>query len=161
RILVVGGSLGVRATLAVILGADHRVEVVVSPLDAVAATPPDLLLLDSDAAQAAGTAIVLKLCDHARAHVLFSSPLDVARLQQDMAARLPGLRMTSYSGRLTNRVIEHVSRHYSRANLELVAHALGISASHLSHAFRDDVETTVKEFITRVRIQAAKYLLRE
>jgi len=161
RILVVGGDLGIRATLAVLLGGDHRVDVVVSPLDALATTPPDLLLLDTHTAQGAGAAVVRDLCGRARAHVFFSSPLDVARLQQDIAAHLPAPRVSSYSSRLTTRVIEHVSRDYPRANVELVACALGISASHLSHAFRDDTAATVKEFITRVRIQAAKYLLRE
>src|SRR5262245_27348805 len=161
RILVVVGDLGIRATLAVLLGDDHRVEVMASPLDALAATPPDLLLLGTHTAHGAGAAVIRNLCDRARAYVFFSSPLDVARLQQDIAAHLPAQRVSWYSSRLTTRVIEHVSRDYPRANVELVACALGISASHLSHAFRDRMATTVKDFITRVRIQAAKYLLRE
>lgn len=59
------------------------------------------------------------------------------------------------------RVVDYVSRHVTTASVEEVAGAIGVSASHLSQLFRAETTMTVKDYVTRVRIEIAKYLLRD
>ena len=57
------------------------------------------------------------------------------------------------------RVATYVGAHYPRVNVEYLAEAIGLSASHLSRAFCDDTTLTAKEYVTHVRIEVARYLL--
>jgi transcriptional regulator GlxA family with amidase domain len=52
--------------------------------------------------------------------------------------------------------VEHVSRHFGeKLRAEDVAQAVHVSAKQLGQEFRDSLGITAKEFITRVRINAA------
>jgi YesN/AraC family two-component response regulator len=59
------------------------------------------------------------------------------------------------------RVAAYVGTHYAHVKVEHVANAVGISAGHLSRVFRDETRMMAKEFVTRVRIEVARNLLRD
>jgi len=57
--------------------------------------------------------------------------------------------------------MEHITQYYNeKLTLESVAKAASISPSHLSHLFKDKAGCTFVEFLTKVRIDSAKHLLR-
>ena len=161
RILVVGGDVGVRATLVVVFSEQYTVEAVRSAEEGLAAGPSDLVLIEVSIADAPNAALIYELRRRARFQLFFTTPLDFDSLQRQIGALFPHLGGLRGFSRLATKSIEHASRHYAKANVELMAEALGLSASRLSHAFREEMAGTLKEFITRVRIEAAKYLLRE
>jgi YesN/AraC family two-component response regulator len=59
------------------------------------------------------------------------------------------------------RVAMYVGTHHARVKVERIAEAIGLSPGHLSRVFRDETTLTAKEFVMRVRIEVARYLLRE
>ena len=59
------------------------------------------------------------------------------------------------------RVATYVGRQYACVKVELIAEAVGLSAGHFSRVFRDETLMAAKEYVTRVRIEVARYLLRE
>ena len=59
------------------------------------------------------------------------------------------------------RVAMYVGKHHVGVKVDRIAEAVGVSAGHLSRVFRDETTLTAKEFVTRVRIEVARYLLRE
>jgi YesN/AraC family two-component response regulator len=59
------------------------------------------------------------------------------------------------------RVATYVGAHYAHVKVERVAAAVGLSAGHLSRVFREETRLVAKEFITRVRLEVARYRLRE
>ena len=62
---------------------------------------------------------------------------------------------------LISRVATYVGTHHVGVKVDRIAEAVGVSAGHLSRVFRDETTLTAKEFVTRVRIEVARYLLRE
>jgi len=68
---------------------------------------------------------------------------------------LPGERLKQ------PRVIAHVCEHFRRTTVEAVADAVGVSPGHLARVFTEQMEMTVKEYVTQVKIEAAKALFRE
>jgi len=57
------------------------------------------------------------------------------------------------------RVAAYLGTHYARVNVEYLAEAIGLTPNHLSRVLRDETTMTAKEYVTRVRIEVARYLL--
>ena len=62
---------------------------------------------------------------------------------------------------LGHRIIQYISDHaFEEITLESASHALGISASHLSHFFSERLHTNFRRFINAIRIEKARMLMR-
>jgi CheY-like chemotaxis protein len=60
------------------------------------------------------------------------------------------------------KALSYISTHYGEAlQVITVAEAIGVSAGHLAHLFPVELRVTVKEYVTKVRIEVAKQLLYE
>jgi two-component system response regulator YesN len=60
------------------------------------------------------------------------------------------------------KALSYISTHYDEAlQVITVAEAIGVSAGHLAHLFPVELRVTVKEYVTKVRIEVAKQLLYE
>lgn len=68
----------------------------------------------------------------------------------------------SQNDELHKAIDDHIAANYSRLDfsLEGMAQELGVSASYLSRFFRDHHGCTISHYISQVRIDAAKHLLR-
>ncbi len=93
-------------------------------------------------------------------------PLCVAYLHILLAGTLHRLSyhpVYDYSeGDLGHRIMRHISDHlYEDLSLETVSHALGISASHLSHFFANKLKVSFRRFINANRIARARLLMRD
>lgn len=65
-------------------------------------------------------------------------------------------------GDLGHRIMRHISDHlYENLSLESVSHALGISASHLSHFFANTLKINFRRFVNANRIARARLLMRD
>ena len=62
---------------------------------------------------------------------------------------------------LVARVATYTGMYHPRVKVERLAEAIGVSAGHLSRVFRDETRLTAKEYVMRVRIEVARYLMRE
>lgn len=93
-------------------------------------------------------------------------PLCVAYLHVLLAGVLHNLTFRpvyDYSERgLGHRILTYISEHaLEEITLESASHALGISASHLSHFFSDRLHTNFRHFINAIRIDKARLLMRD
>ena len=93
-------------------------------------------------------------------------PLCVAYLHVLLAGILHSLSyhpVYDYSEQdLGNRIMRYVSDHAcEEITLESVSHALGISASHLSHFFAEKLHINFRHFINASRIAKARLLMRD
>jgi len=93
-------------------------------------------------------------------------PLCIAYLHVVLAGLLHSLTyrpVYDYSERgLGHRIISYISEHaYEEITLESASHALGISASHLSHFFSERLHTNFRRFINAIRIEKARLLMRD
>jgi two-component system, response regulator YesN len=60
------------------------------------------------------------------------------------------------------KALSYISTHYGEAiQVSTVAEAIGVSVGHLAHLFPVELRVTVKEYVTKVRIEVAKQLLYE
>jgi DNA-binding response OmpR family regulator/AraC-like DNA-binding protein len=60
------------------------------------------------------------------------------------------------------KALSYISTHYAEAlQVITIAAAIGVSAGHLAHLFPIELRVTVKEYVTKVRIEVAKQLLYE
>jgi AraC-like DNA-binding protein/ActR/RegA family two-component response regulator len=58
------------------------------------------------------------------------------------------------------KALSYISAHYAEAlQVITVAEAIGVSVGHLAHLFPVELRVTVKEYVTKVRIEVAKQLL--
>jgi YesN/AraC family two-component response regulator len=60
---------------------------------------------------------------------------------------------------LVARVATYLGTHYARVNVEYLAEAIGLTPNYLSRVLRDETTMAAKEYVTRVRIEVARYLL--
>lgn len=95
-----------------------------------------------------------------------SLPMCIAYLHVLLASVLHSLTyrpVYDYSERgLGQRIIQYISEHaFEDITLENAAHALGISASHLSHFFSERLHTNFRRFINAIRIERARLLMRD
>ena len=93
-------------------------------------------------------------------------PMCVAYLHVLLAGMLHSLTyrpVYDYSERgLGHRILTYISEHaFEEITLETASHALGISASHLSHFFSEHLHTNFRRFINAIRIERARLLMRD
>ena len=93
-------------------------------------------------------------------------PLCIAYLHVLLASTLHNLSyhpVYDYSDRgLGNRIMRYVSEHLCEdITLETVSHALGISASHLSHFFAEKLHINFRQYINANRIARARLMMRD
>lgn len=93
-------------------------------------------------------------------------PLCIAYLHVVLAGVLHNLTyrpVYDYSERgMGHRIISYISDHaFEEITLESASHALGISASHLSHFFSERLHTNFRRFINAIRIEKARLLMRD
>lgn len=93
-------------------------------------------------------------------------PMCVAYLHVVLAGVLHSLTyrpVYDYSERdLGHRILTYISDHaFEEISLESTSHALGISASHLSHFFSEHLHTNFRRFINAIRIERARLLMRD
>jgi YesN/AraC family two-component response regulator len=62
---------------------------------------------------------------------------------------------------LIARVATYVGTHHVGVKVDRIAEAVGVSPDRLSRVFREETTLTARDFVTRVRIEVARYLLRE
>ena len=61
---------------------------------------------------------------------------------------------------MIQRVLQYISEHFTeRLTLESAAHELGISRSHLSHIFSQQLRVNFRQYINTLRINKARFLL--
>ena len=93
-------------------------------------------------------------------------PLCIAHLHVLLASVLHSLTyrpVYDYNDRdLGHRIMMYISSHAcEEITLESASHALGISASHLSHFFSGRMNTNFRRFINAIRIERARLLMRD
>lgn len=65
-------------------------------------------------------------------------------------------------GRCVSQAIEQIRGHYQGPlTVSAIADAIHVSASHLAHRFRLETGMTVKEYVTKVRVEMARRMLLE
>jgi len=93
-------------------------------------------------------------------------PLCIAQLHVLLAGVLHSLSyrpVYDYSEQdLGQKIIAYISGHaFDEITQESAAHALGISVSHLSHFFTEQMHTSFRRFINAIRIDRARFLMRD
>jgi AraC-like DNA-binding protein len=183
-VLVAGGERGWRAALAALLRRCCRVETASTLLRALAHLAgwrPDLVVADLRAIGGPPAAAVAALRHRLPSTALLAvgegpdrlhesagavtlvlpPPIGLARLLEHVASLLPDPPPTPRLGAPVARLVEAVGAGYATARVDALADAVGLSASHLGRLFREQVGLTVRDFVTRVRIEVARELLRE
>lgn len=76
---------------------------------------------------------------------------------------LPLLPMERFAeSGITHQVLQYISQHFKEdLTLESTARALGISRSHLSHIFSQQLNVSFRQYINTLRIDRACFLLRD
>jgi AraC-like DNA-binding protein len=187
-LLVVSGAPDVGGILSVLLVDHFQVRTAATAseaFDAVARTSPDLVLValtgrDDDLAcflrtvhgALEGRIVLIAGPAHAWANGLAEWPVaGVFREPYDLdalVARLIGLvRFNGYRppelrvSRSTARVFAFFSRNHGQPlTLKAIGQAVGVSPGYLVHIFREETGMTLRECLTRIRIEMAKYHLR-
>lgn len=59
------------------------------------------------------------------------------------------------------RVVAHVATRFAHSSVGVIADDAALSSRQLGRVFTEQLGMTVKDYVTRVRLEAAKYLLRE
>ena len=187
RILLAGCPVGLAAALAGALAYHARVESIPADADAITALPPvspDLVVLDVGAAPnphesllwirtrfplAAITIVNVPararesaLGAEAGSATILPRPLVLRDLFESLRAELrPSLRpLPHFSARVVG-VIDHVSAHYAALNMRDLGRSLEKSPYYLSRLFRSETGMTLKAYVNRVRVEAARQLLLE
>jgi DNA-binding response OmpR family regulator len=159
--LIVAPDLGLRASLAVALRTRGRVDAVAglgAAQAVLARTLPDVVIACDQ-----GTAAALR-AQSAAATILTADaqPLDfevlLRTIVEAFAVRHNDVRR--FAGPVPQ-VVAHVARNYQRITVESIAAACALSPGHLARVFADQMEMTVREYVTHVKIEAAKTLLHE
>lgn len=117
------------------------------------------ILFDQLRADFAGLSDLDRLVVRARILTILMFLLRETQVRPRTAARL---RPVSRHGRLMQQAREYVERHYASAiTLDDIASALGVSPYHLCHVFRAESEFSLFAYLTQVRMEKARVLLRE
>jgi len=152
--LVVGGDPGFRASLAVALRTRGRVDAVESPLAArgvLVRTLPDVIVAGDDAVASA-------LCAE-------TVPIVVTDARQPDLQALLGAIVEAFGIRHKDvrpfaaplaAVIAHVGRHSGCTTVEAIAEATGLSPGALARVFTEQMEMTLREYVTHVQSEAAR-----
>jgi DNA-binding response OmpR family regulator len=154
--LIVSAEAGLRAGLAVALRTRGRVDAVAetrAALAVLARTRPDVVVA-SDAAVAAEirahcSTVPVVLIDARRPDfdALLRAILDAFAVHhadvRGFASPLP-------------RVLAHVCAQGGRTSVEAIAGVVGLSCGHLARLFADQMEMTVTEYVTHVKLEAVR-----
>jgi len=184
RILLMGCPVGLAAALTSALAYHARIESIPAEADALAALPPvspDTVVLDLDKAPSAqeglrwirgrfplASVVVLNapgsriLDAEAEGATVLAKPVPLRDLLDGLRADLrPSLReLPHFSTRVVG-IIEYVSTHYAAVNTRELGRVLGKSPYYLSRLFRSETGMTLKTYVNRVRVEAARQLLLE
>ena len=184
-ILLVGCPLGLSATLSASLTSHARVETVPATLAGLSFLPApsaDVIVLDVDHLPL-GDDVIAQLNAHAplaplivlnaprrgtltaddlAAHTVVPAPVTLRALLDTLQRELrPTLSpLPAFGPRVTD-VMEYVSRHYARLSLRDLGGALGTSPYYVSRLFHAEMGQTLKTYVNRVRVEAARRLLVE
>ena len=186
RILLIGCPVGLAAALSGALSHHARFESIPADADAIAAVPPvspDTVVLDVGKAPnppeslmsirtrfPLASIVIVNAPPRARG-VAFAEADDATILPRPLALRdlLDGLRadmrpslhgLPHFSTRVIG-VIEYVSAHYADVNMRELGRMLEKSPYYLSRLFRSETGMTLKTYVNRVRVEAARQLLLE
>jgi len=186
RILLVGCPVGLASALTGALSHHARVESIPAEAGAIAALPPvspDTVVVDVGTAPNPHesllsirtrfplASIVIVNAPPRTRGVAFAEADDATVLPRPMALRdlLDGLRadlrpslhgLPHFSTRVVG-VIEYVSVHYADVNMRELGRELEKSPYYLSRLFRSETGMTLKTYVNRVRVEAARQLLLE
>ena len=154
--VVVTDDAGLRAALAVAVRTRGRVDAVAdvhAALSVVARTRPDVVVASSqgvlDDLRAAGCAAPVVLVEAGRRD--FDAPLRA--IVDAFSARHTDVR--PFTGPVS-RVVAHVAAHAGRTSVETIAVTIGVSPGTLARVFADQMEMTVTEYVTHVRLEAVR-----
>lgn len=159
--LLVSGDLGFRAGLAVALRTRGRVDAVAGTATALAVLArrlPDVVVVGDEATAGA----VRARAADARLVVADGRPLDFEALLREIveafAVRHHGVRRFASP---VPQAIAQVAASYRRVTVESIAATVSVTPGELACAFADQLEMTAREYVTHVKIEAARTLLRE
>ncbi len=97
-------------------------------------------------------------------HLVTSAPLDFDALLNHIALMMPAGREEARARRFSPhvaRVVHRVALTFESVTVCRLADMVGLSEGHLSRVFHEEMGITLKDFIVRVRMEAAKCLLAE
>jgi CheY-like chemotaxis protein/AraC-like DNA-binding protein len=168
HVLIVSRHVGFRASLAVVLRARCRVDAVPGTQAAtgiLAHALPDAAVVDTAPNRYDERPLIHMRERYPAAQIIAvdsRSLPDLGRVLDEtvdvLAPRHRGLR---HFADPVPKVVACVAEQYPRLRVATVAEDLGLSSRHLARVFVEQMGMGVKDYITRVRIEAAKYLLRE
>ena len=177
RLLLVGCPIGLTAALTASLSGYARVDTV--PADRLDGAPlsPDTVVLDLGGPDPGGAvarvaarfplssiiainAPATGMGGDSVVVTALSRPTSTREILAELAASLrPSVRaLPRFSARVLS-VISHVSTHVADVTIDELGRALGMSPYYLSRLFRTETGTTLKAYLNRVRIEAARQLL--
>ena len=186
RILLMGCPVGAAAALTGALSGHARLESVPLEAEAIAALPPvspDMVVLDVDRSPDPHeslqwirsrfplASVVVVNAPHARGRnfdgeadgaTVLAKPVPLRDLLDSLRADLrPSLReLPHFSTRVVG-VIEYVGAHFAAVNTRELGRVLEKSPYYLSRLFRSETGMTLKTYVNRVRVEAARHLLLE
>lgn len=183
---MLASDLGRRAALAVLLSLHFEVRTAASPSDVVRLWPPDrpaLLIIDAQPGAHVSQSIVDLAGLGSKAHlivigegevpvldttssvrIVHGRPCDYARLLEDTKSLLRSFGSGRSLAPITptvSRAIDHIGYVYWETTAEAIAATVHLSPSRLSKLFRTQLAMGVKQYLTKVRIEVAKSLLRD
>ena len=154
--LIISADPAFRASLAVALRTRGRVDAVgdtVAALAVLARTRPDVVVVTDDAeaavVRARSVAAPIVVADPRRPD--FDALL--CAIVEAFGVRHADVRR--FAGPVP-RVLAHVCEHHGHTTLEAIAAALGLSSGRLASVFAEQMEMTVTEYVTHVRIEATR-----
>ena len=186
RILLIGCPVGLAAALTVALSAHASIESIPAgnALAPIPSVTPDVVVLDvanvANPNRILGVVktriplaplILTSVTPGSRGNSLglehgvdavLDKPVSVRGLLETIAAELrsSGGLLPPLSSRVVA-VIESVSAHFTGVTVHDLSQALGTSPDHLSRLFCAETGMTLKTYVNRVRVEAARQLLRE
>jgi DNA-binding response OmpR family regulator len=154
--LIVSEDAGLRAGLAVALRTRGRVDAVAetrAALAVLARTRPDVVVTSDESvaaeirAHSSGVPIVVAAARRVDFEALLRAIVDA------FAARHADVR--PFAG-LVARVLAYVAAQCGRTSVETIAATVGVSPGRLARVFAEQMEMTVTEYVTHVRLEAAR-----
>jgi DNA-binding response OmpR family regulator/AraC-like DNA-binding protein len=163
--LIVSEDFGLRAGLTVALRTRSRVDGVSGATAARAVLGrihPDVVVIDAPGGDQRVAMAVRERAGAARVTLTDSRRPDFESLLSEVSDGFAVRHAEAQPFRApVPSVIGHVCRYYRDVTEDGIAFALGIPAPDLAGIFADQMAITVREFVTHVKIDAAKTLLRE
>jgi DNA-binding response OmpR family regulator len=154
--LIVTEDAGLRASLAVALRTRGRVDAVAgtgAAFAVLARTRPDVVVASdpavADEIRAHGSTAPVVLVDAGRRDF---DPV-LRAIVDAMSVRHTDVR--PFTGPVA-RVLAHVAARAGRTSVETIALTIGVSPGALARVFADQMEMTVTEYVTHVRLEAAR-----